>query len=94
MTTLQASKALRKGVEGYLAYVVDTKETSISLENIPIVKEFLDVFHDELPGITLGREIEFEINLVPEVVPISKAITWWEIYSVECVNLGSTCAFC
>ena len=58
MTTLQASKALRKGVEGYLAYVVDTKENGISLENILVVKEFSDVFPDELPGIPwLGNRV-------------------------------------
>ena len=73
MTALQASWALRKGVESYLAYVVDTKETGIFLENIPVVKEFSDVFLDELLGIPPNREIEFEINLVPETVPISKA---------------------
>ena len=33
--------------------MVDTKENGISLENILVVKEFSNVFPDELPGIPL-----------------------------------------
>ena len=51
MTASQASSALRKGAESYLAYVVDTKENGIFLENKLVVKEFSDVFPDEFPRI-------------------------------------------
>ena len=57
MTALQASRALTKRAKGYLAYVVNTKETGIFLENISVVKEFLDVFTDELPRIPPDKEI-------------------------------------
>lgn len=45
---------------------------AVSLENVPVVCEFLDVFPDELPGMPLDREIEFVINLVPGTAPIAK----------------------
>nr|GFD62624.1 uncharacterized protein [Tanacetum cinerariifolium] len=35
--------------------------------------EFPDVFPDELPGIPPVREVEFSIELIPRVEPISKA---------------------
>ena len=34
---------------------------------------FLDVFPEELPGLVPDREIEFEIELLPGTMPISKA---------------------
>jgi hypothetical protein len=41
-------------------------------ENVPIVKEYLDVFHVELPGMSPHREIEFVIDLVLRTAPIAK----------------------
>jgi hypothetical protein len=43
------------------------------LEDIPVVKEFMDVFPKELPGMPPDREIEFTIDLKPGTAPISQA---------------------
>ena len=43
-----ASKMLRKGCQGYLAFVVDRRQEEERLEDIPIVKEFPDVFPDDI----------------------------------------------
>jgi hypothetical protein len=40
--------------------------------NIQFVKDFPDVFPEELPGIPLDREVEFVIDLLPGTAPISK----------------------
>ena len=55
---------LRKGFQGYLEFVVDRRQEGTWLENIPIVKEFLDAFSDDLLGLPLDREIKFVIELV------------------------------
>nr|GFA58028.1 hypothetical protein [Tanacetum cinerariifolium] len=44
-----------------------------SIHDQPIVSEFPDVFPDQLPGIPLVREVEFNIELIPGAEPISKA---------------------
>jgi hypothetical protein len=36
------------------------------------VNEFLDVFPDELPGMSPDRDIEFLIELLPRTTPIAK----------------------
>ena len=36
-----------------------------SLEEVPVVNEYPDVFPEELPGMPPGRDIEFVIDLVP-----------------------------
>jgi hypothetical protein len=44
-----------------------------SIKEIPMVREFLDVFPDDLPGMPPERDIEFKIELQPGTTPISKA---------------------
>jgi len=43
-----------------------------SLEGVPVVNEYPDVFPDELPGMPPDRDIEFSIDLVPGTSPIAK----------------------
>ncbi|GJY95792.1 putative nucleotidyltransferase, ribonuclease H [Tanacetum coccineum] len=61
------------GCQGFLASVMDTSLESPNIENLPVVREFADVFPDELPGLPPAREIEFGIELTPGAEPISKA---------------------
>ena len=53
ISAMQARRLLRKGCEAFLALVLDSKRGQIELENILVVKDFLDVFPQELPGIPL-----------------------------------------
>jgi hypothetical protein len=41
-------------------------------DNIRMVRDFPDVFPEELPGIPPDREVEFVIDLLPGTAPISK----------------------
>ena len=43
------------------------------LEDILVVREFPDVFPDDLPGLPPEREIDFQIELAPGTKPISRA---------------------
>jgi hypothetical protein len=49
-------------------------------DNIRVVRDFLDVFPEELPGMPPDREVEFVIDLLPGTAPISK---WPYKMSVE-----------
>ena len=51
--------------------MVDRRQEGTRLEDIPIVKEFLDVFPDDILGLPLNRAIEFVIELVLGTEPIS-----------------------
>ncbi|GJR85203.1 putative reverse transcriptase domain-containing protein [Tanacetum coccineum] len=42
------------------------------LEDIPVVKEFPDVFLENLPGIPPVRQVEFQIDLIPGAAPIAR----------------------
>ena len=71
INAMTASKMLRKGYRSYLAFVVDRRQEGTRLEDIPIVKEFPDVFPDDISGLPPNRAIEFVIELIPRTKPIS-----------------------
>ena len=64
---------LQKGCKGYLAHLVDTRSDEVRLEDVSVVREFLDVFPDDLPGLPPERETDFPNDLVPSTTPISLA---------------------
>nr|GEW52752.1 reverse transcriptase domain-containing protein [Tanacetum cinerariifolium] len=43
------------------------------LEDIPIVKEFPDIFPEDLPGLPTVRQVEFQIDLIPRTVLVALA---------------------
>ena len=73
MTAMKASKMLRKSYQRYLAYAIEVRDSGSRLEDIPVVREFSDVFPEDLPGIPPDREIDFQIELALRTEPISKA---------------------
>jgi hypothetical protein len=44
-----------------------------SIEEIPVVREFLVVFPNDLPGMPPQRDIEFKIELQPITAPVAKS---------------------
>ncbi|GJR78027.1 putative reverse transcriptase domain-containing protein, partial [Tanacetum coccineum] len=73
ISAMKARTLISHGCQGFLASVMDTYLESPNVENLSVVREFADVFSDELPGLPLAREIEFSIELIPGAEPISKA---------------------
>lgn len=45
------------------------------LENVPIVREFPDVFPIELPGIPPDQEIKFVIGLIPGIADFKGSLS-------------------
>ena len=48
------------------------EENDLKLEDIPIIRDHLDVFPKDLLGLALEREMEFTIALALRTTPISK----------------------
>ena len=51
ISALRAKHLLRKGSQWYLAHVVDIRKEVLKLDDIPVMREFPDVFLENLPGI-------------------------------------------
>ncbi|GJT68077.1 hypothetical protein Tco_1019557 [Tanacetum coccineum] len=58
----------------FLCRIVLTDVVGDSVEDVPIVNEFLDVFPKELPGIPPERQVEFRIDLIQGATPIAKTL--------------------
>ena len=50
---------------GYLVYILNSDIESPQLKEIPMVKEFIDVFFKKLPRLPLERDEEEFINIFP-----------------------------
>ncbi|KAD4385909.1 hypothetical protein E3N88_26078 [Mikania micrantha] len=65
-------KYMNNGGKSFLAYVVDVDKEVKKLEDVTIVRDFPDVFPDDLPGVPPERDVEFRIDLIPGAKPIAK----------------------
>ncbi|WVZ76267.1 hypothetical protein U9M48_024255 [Paspalum notatum var. saurae] len=52
--------------------VVDAQGDAQALAKIPVVRDYPDVFPEELPGLPPDRDVEFKIDLVPGTAPVSR----------------------
>ena len=71
ISAMAAQRMLCKGCEGYLAYVVETRKEGTLVDEILVVREFPDVFLDDIAGLPPDREVEFTIDFIPGTKPIS-----------------------
>ena len=65
ISTMAAQRMLRKGYQGYLAYVVETGKEGTMVDEIPFVREFSEVFPYDIARLPPEREVEFTIDLSP-----------------------------
>ncbi|XP_070025994.1 uncharacterized protein [Nicotiana sylvestris] len=68
---LKARKMISKGYIYHLVQVKDAYAQIPTLQSIPIVNEFPEVFPEDLPRIPPDREIDFGIDLLPSTKSIS-----------------------
>ena len=72
ISAMQAQRLLRKGCDAFFTLVLDSKRGQVNMENIPLVKEFLDVFPEEIPRIPPEREVDLSIEVVHGTIRISR----------------------
>ncbi|GJZ78346.1 hypothetical protein Tco_0643018 [Tanacetum coccineum] len=58
--------------ETLIIQVMEKKSDEKRPEDIPIVKEFLDVFPEDLPGLPPVHQVEFQIDLIPGAAPVAR----------------------
>ncbi|XP_015159293.1 uncharacterized protein [Solanum tuberosum] len=68
---MRSRRLVASGCLAYLAYVRDMSREGPSVDSVPVVREFADVFPTDLPGLPPERDIDFAIDLEPDTFPIS-----------------------
>ncbi|GKF46273.1 hypothetical protein Tco_0136075, partial [Tanacetum coccineum] len=68
---------MQKGFPIFLAHVtakeVKGKSEKKQLEDVPIVRDFFEVFPEDLSGLPSTRQVELQIDLVPSVALVVRA---------------------
>ena len=74
---MQLKRVVRKGCKDFAVTVINEEKNNnkekLKLEDISILREYSDVFPEEIMGLPLKRELDFTIELVLGAVPRSKA---------------------
>nr|GFA77413.1 putative reverse transcriptase domain-containing protein [Tanacetum cinerariifolium] len=80
LNIISCTKTQKYLLKGYLVFLANITTKTIKdkseqkrLENVPIVRDFFEVFHEDLPGLPPTRQVEFQINLTPGVAPVARA---------------------
>jgi hypothetical protein len=63
---------MQKGCNIYSILVLNEKGVSEGLEYLPMVREFVDIFPEELPAMLPDKELEFTVDLKPRTEPIAR----------------------
>ncbi|GKE27894.1 putative reverse transcriptase domain-containing protein, partial [Tanacetum coccineum] len=70
-------KYIERGCPIFLAQVtkkeIKDKSEEKRLEDVPIVRDFPEVFPEDLSGLPPTRQVEFQIDLVPGAAPVAQA---------------------
>ena len=69
---IRVRKILIKGAQEYLAFLINTPSDKVKLEDMHVVKEYPDVFLEELESLPPERDIAFKIDVTSGVAHISK----------------------
>ncbi|XP_076954162.1 uncharacterized protein LOC143628447 [Bidens hawaiensis] len=70
---MKTQKMLQKGYPALLVHVIDSKAKEKKIEDIPVVRDFQEVFPEDLPGLPPPRQVEFRIDLVRDAAPVARS---------------------
>ena len=73
ISAVRAARLIDQGCTGFWCYAVTADSERPSISEVPVVRDFADVFPDEVPGLPPQRDIDFAIELEPGTRPISRA---------------------
>ncbi|GJW98847.1 putative reverse transcriptase domain-containing protein [Tanacetum coccineum] len=73
ISCIKTERYISRGYQVFIAQVMEKKSDEKRLEDIPVVREFLEVFPEDLPGLPLVRQVEFQIDLIPGAAPVARA---------------------
>ncbi|GKC61302.1 hypothetical protein Tco_1088900, partial [Tanacetum coccineum] len=62
---------ISRGCQVFIAQVMEKKSDDKRLEDIPVFREFLEIFPKDLPGLPPVRQVEFQIDLIPGAAPVA-----------------------
>nr|GEX39869.1 putative reverse transcriptase domain-containing protein [Tanacetum cinerariifolium] len=72
ISCIKVRKYVEKSFQLSLAQVIEKEPTKKRLQDVPVIRDFPEVFPDDLPGLPPPRQVEFRIKLVPGAAPVAR----------------------
>ncbi|GJS54851.1 putative reverse transcriptase domain-containing protein [Tanacetum coccineum] len=72
ISCIKTKRYISRGCQVFMIQVMENNSDEKRLEDILVVKEFLDVFPEDLPGLPPVRQVEFQIDLIPGAAPVAR----------------------
>ncbi|GJV50344.1 putative reverse transcriptase domain-containing protein [Tanacetum coccineum] len=76
ISSIRTQKYIDKGCQVFLVQMMKKEETKTSqkrIEDVHVVRDFPEVFPEDLPGLPPTRQVEFHIELIPGAAPVARA---------------------
>ncbi|KAD2805401.1 hypothetical protein E3N88_38778 [Mikania micrantha] len=73
VSCIKARKYLLKKYYAFLGHVVEKKPEKKIVGDVPVIRDYPEVFPEDLPGLPPIRQVEFRIYLVPGANPVAKS---------------------
>ncbi|GKF24533.1 hypothetical protein Tco_0076855 [Tanacetum coccineum] len=73
ISCIKTERYISNGYQVFIAQVIEKRSDEKRLEDIPVVREFPEVFPENLPGLPPIRQVEFQIDLIPGAAPVARA---------------------
>nr|GEZ18007.1 reverse transcriptase domain-containing protein [Tanacetum cinerariifolium] len=71
ISCIKTKRYISRGCQIFMIQVVEKKSDEKSLGDIHVVKEFPDIFLEDLLGLPPVRQVEFQIDLIPGTSPVA-----------------------
>ncbi|GJX61213.1 zinc finger, CCHC-type containing protein [Tanacetum coccineum] len=75
ISCIKASKYIERGHQLFVAHVTEKEPKEKRLEDVPVIRDFPEVFPDDLPGLPPPRQVEFKIELVRVAALLHRPVT-------------------
>ena len=70
----KARRDLHQGCSGYVTYIMVTRKKGMTtVDDVPIMRDYPNVFSEYFPGVPPDRQVKFQIHLVPGAALIAEA---------------------
>nr|GEX31503.1 putative reverse transcriptase domain-containing protein [Tanacetum cinerariifolium] len=73
ISCIKTERYISRGCQFFMIQVMEKKSEEKRLEDIPVVKEFPNVFPEDLPGLPSFRQVEFQIDLISGTTHVAHA---------------------
>ncbi|GJV96537.1 putative reverse transcriptase domain-containing protein [Tanacetum coccineum] len=76
ISSIRTQGYIDKGCQVFLVQMMEKEETEASekqIKDVPVVRDFPEVFPKDLPGLPPSRQVEFHIELILRVAPVARS---------------------